>query len=126
MQCPKCEAAFEKLDFRGIEIDRCTGCRGLWFDMLEKEDMLRAAGSEKIDIGNPEDGARYDKIRDIKCPRCQGAMVKMVDKDQIHVQFESCPGCYGTFFDAGEFADLKELTVLERFTKLLNTLRSNT
>lgn len=124
MQCPKCEADFETLDFRGVEVDRCTGCRGLWFDMLEKEDMLRRPGAEKIDDGDPDEGARLDAMKDVKCPRCKGAMVRMTDKDQFHIHYESCPSCHGTFFDAGEFADLKEETRMERFTQLWQTLKS--
>ena len=41
MRCGKCESEFETLDFRCTAVDRCTGCKGLWFDLLEKEDMLR-------------------------------------------------------------------------------------
>ena len=121
MQSPKCEAELEALDFRGVEVDRC---RGLWFDMLEKEDMLRRPGAEKIDDGDPDEGARVDSMQDVNCPRCKGAMIRMTDKDQFHIQYESCPSCHGTFFDAGEFADLKEETRTERFTHLLQTLKS--
>ena len=52
-------------------------------------------------------------------------MLPMVDKDQVHIKYESCPICYGAFFDAGEFCDLKEHRVLERFTEMLGTLRIN-
>jgi len=45
--------------------------------------------------------------------------------DQFHIKYESCPICYGTFFDAGEFRDLKENSVLERFMHMLQTLRTN-
>jgi len=27
----------EKVQYGGIEVDRCTGCKGLWFAMLEAE-----------------------------------------------------------------------------------------
>ena len=45
--------------------------------------------------------------------------------DLDHIKYESCPICYGTFFDAGEFRDLKENSVLERFLQMLQTLRTN-
>jgi Zn-finger nucleic acid-binding protein len=32
MNCPKGSAAMEIVGFDGIEVDRCTGCLGLWFD----------------------------------------------------------------------------------------------
>ena len=97
----------------------------LWFDLLEKEDMLRRPGAEKIDIGDPVEGARLNEMENGRCPRCNDVMIRMVDKDQFHIEFESCPSCHGTFFDAGEFSDLKEETVMERLTHLLQTLKSN-
>ena len=51
-------------------------------------------------------------------------MLTMVDKDQYHIKFEACPVCYGTFFDAGEFQDLNEHTVLERFNQMMLTISS--
>ena len=125
MRCPKCDSDLERVKFDEIEVDRCQLCQGLWFDMLEKEDLLAMQGSAKIDIGSDAKGHRYDQLRDIKCPRCNIKMLPMVDKDQYHIKYESCPICYGTFFDAGEFRDLKEHTVLERFLEMLKTLRSN-
>lgn len=125
MNCPKCFSKFEKITFGDIEVERCLGCQGLWFDMLEKEDLVSIEGSEVIDIGNEQVGEEYDTLQNIKCPQCTVKMLPMVDKDQVHIKYESCPICYGTFFDAGEFRDLKERTVLERFTQMLGTLRTN-
>jgi len=125
MKCPKCTSAFEKISFSEIEVDRCLGCKGLWFDMLEKEDLVIIEGSEAIDIGSEQVSEEYRNLRDIRCPKCTVKMLPMVDKDQFHIKYESCPICYGTFFDAGEFRDLKEHSVLERFIEMLQTLKTN-
>lgn len=125
MKCPKCSSKFEKVSFSEIEFERCLGCQGLWFDMLEKEDLVKIKGSEVIDIGNDQVGDEYDNVEDIRCPQCTVEMLPMVDKDQSHIKYESCPMCYGTFFDAGEFRDLKEYNVLDRFVEMFRTLRSN-
>lgn len=125
MECPKCHSQFEKVTFADIEVDRCLGCCGLWFDMLEQEDLVKIEGSESIDIGSTQVGKQYRDLKHVKCPHCALEMIPMVDKDQIHIKYESCPSCYGTFFDAGEFRDLKEHTVLERFHEMLDTLRRN-
>ena len=51
MECPKCEASMQRVLHQGIEVDRCTQCKGLWFDYLEKDAMrqgrrwIRAARS---------------------------------------------------------------------------------
>jgi uncharacterized protein len=125
MKCPKCQSQFETITFQEIEVDRCLGCQGLWFDMLEKEDLVRIEGSEAIDIGSDQVGEKYSNMQDVKCPHCKVEMLPMVDKDQVHIKYESCPICYGAFFDAGEFRDLKENSVLERFMQMLQTLRTN-
>ena len=125
MECPKCQAQFETVSFAEIEVERCVSCRGLWFDMLEQDDLVKIKGSEAIDIGEDEVGEKYSNMRDIKCPQCAQHMIPMVDKDQFHIKYESCPSCYGTFFDAGEFRDLKEYSVIKRFFSMLQTLRTN-
>ena len=93
--------------------------------MLEKEDLLKIKGSESIDIGSDQTGNQYSEMQDINCPHCHVDMIPMLDKDQYHIKYESCPSCYGTFFDAGEFRDLKEFNVLARFSQMLRTLRAN-
>jgi len=125
MDCPKCKSEFETVSFKDIEFERCTKCKGLWFDMLEKEDLLKISDSALIDIGSEQADQKYRDMQEINCPKCNRRMLAMVDKDQFHIKYESCMSCFGTFFDAGEFRDLKEHTVLERFTQMLKTLRKN-
>ena len=47
MECPKCLNKMEVIDFRGIEIDRCTDCFGMFFDHLEKEDLKTLKGQNQ-------------------------------------------------------------------------------
>ena len=123
MRCPKCDSAMERVMHESIEIDRCTLCKGIWFDAMEKEDLVALEGSGSIDVGTAARGRRYDKMREAQCPRCSVTMTPMVDTEQTHIHFEACPSCSGTFFDAGEFRDLKEFTVLERLVAKLRALR---
>jgi hypothetical protein len=43
-------------------------------------------------------------------------MCHKVDEQQRHICYETCVDCSGTFFDAGEFLDLSQLT--DRLGKL--------
>lgn len=113
IECPKCEGTLEPVVYSGIEVDRCTDCKGLWFDSLEAEQLKKVQGSEQIDIGNPEIGSDLNKKGDVNCPKCDTLMTKMVDLKQSHIWYEKCPVCYGTWFDAGEFKDFKEEGLLE-------------
>ncbi|MEW6667643.1 MAG: zf-TFIIB domain-containing protein [Thermodesulfobacteriota bacterium] len=44
MHCPKCGLNLVEIDYRGIKIDKCSGCEGVWLDAGELES---AAGLEK-------------------------------------------------------------------------------
>jgi Zn-finger nucleic acid-binding protein len=116
--CPKCQAPFEKVDYADIRIDRCTGCGGLFFDMLEHEHLKSIEGSETIDIGDAQVGKRHNPEHRIDCPSCGSRMIAMVDVHQPHIWYEACTTCYGVYFDAGEFRDYKEKTILDFFRDL--------
>ena len=124
MDCPKCKSTMEKVEYQSIEVDRCTGCKGLWFDLMELESLEALAGSEQIDIGNPEVGRKYNDVGKIICPTCHSPMVRMVDLEQPHIWFEKCSGCSGSFFDAGEFKDLKEENLIDFIKDLFAKTRN--
>ena len=35
MRCPKCGTDLQEIDFKGIKIDKCFSCEGLWLDAGE-------------------------------------------------------------------------------------------
>jgi Zn-finger nucleic acid-binding protein len=116
MICPKCQAPMERVQVSTVEVDRCTACRGIWFDSLEEERLEKAAVAAAVDIGS--DVSSLDEQTRIDCPRCHTRMIRLVDVEQPDVGFESCKFCYGRFLDAGEFrrlagADMS--TLLERW-----------
>lgn len=125
MQCPKCDNAMETVVFKEIEVERCSHCGGLWFDMLEREDLRSLEGSEAIDTGDPREGARYNRMGNILCPVCKARVIPMVDVKQPHIWYESCQSCYGVFFDAGEFTDYKHYTVSDIFKDLFAKERNS-
>jgi Zn-finger nucleic acid-binding protein len=113
MKCPKCGAAMETVDFEGIEVDRCTGCRGLFFDAREAEKLKARPGSEALDVGDAQVGRGHNQNGNVRCPRDTSPMVRMVDPRQPHIHLETCPVCFGMFFDAGEFSDWKSETLAD-------------
>jgi len=126
MKCPKCCAEMARVQFLGIELDRCTGCQGLWFDMLEHEQLKQLAGSESIDTGSADTGRRQNSNASIPCPVCNVPLIRMVVSGQPHIWYEGCTVCYGVYFDAGEFKDFKELTFVERVKALVSKPRPAT
>ena len=111
MDCPKCGGSMEVVSFMDIEVDRCTSCGGLWFDEFEKYDLERRPGAESIDVGDRDVGRQHNVQDRYPCPKCGNPMIRMVDPHQPHIWFEQCGSCHGTYFDAGEFRDLKDHTL---------------
>jgi Zn-finger nucleic acid-binding protein len=118
VNCPKCNGHLEVVRQDTIEIDRCTNCGGLWFDMLEMERLRKVKGAKTVDSGDASVGAEKNKVGDILCPRDKARMIRMVDLEQYHIWYESCPVCYGKWLDAGEFRDLVDETIFDLFKRL--------
>ena len=121
LQCPKCNAPMDQVQIETTQVDRCTVCRGLWFDALEDQDLRGRDAAETLDTAalvraNPEKGEEGA----IDCPRCKTRMIHMVDRMGKRIQYESCPRCHGKFLDAGEFRALEPRSVkdaVRRFMK---------
>jgi hypothetical protein len=47
MKCPKCGMQLVEIDYKGIKMDRCTGCIGVWLDAGELEQV---AGLEQSSL----------------------------------------------------------------------------
>jgi len=118
LQCPKCKADMDKVKFKDIEVDRCTQCAGIWFDAHEMQQLRTMDGSETIDTGASALGEHHNDMRDVRCPVCNQLMIRKTDVGQSHIQYEMCPKCKGTFFDAGEFRDLKDESIFDFFKNL--------
>lgn len=123
MKCPKCQGNLEAVVYSNIEVDRCTNCKGIWFDSLEAQTLKNVEGSESIDTGDPATGTEFNAVADINCPKCHTKMTKMVELKQTHIWYEKCPVCYGVWLDAGEFKDFKEEGMLDIFRGLFSGVR---
>ena len=107
---------------RNMTVDRCTNCKGIWFDPGEAETLKGKWMSEFIDSGDPEIGKKYNKIVDINCPRCEKPMAKVAEPSQPHIWYETCVD-HGMFLDAGEFTDYKYETLVDKFRDLIKGKR---
>ena len=104
MKCPKCDSEMEQVHIEGVEVDRCVSCKGLWFD--RREETVLKPHAEEVDIGDPAVGAKFNAENQIKCPVCEDTvLLRMMGPRRSNIWFETCPSCYGLFYDAGEFKD---------------------
>ena len=122
MKCPKCNSELKSLVHKGVEVERCSSCRGLWFDAFEHEELKQLSGSEKIDYSSKTSMSAGSGSG--LCPKDQQPLFGMVVAGQPHISYESCGYCHGAFFDAGEFKDFKEDTFGERMRALFGIARA--
>ena len=118
MNCPKCKSRMENLAVEGIGVERCSNCHGMWFDLLGIESLAKKKAAAQLDTGAVEVGLKYNKIREIDCPKCNTRMTKMSDKDLPELAYEKCPVCYGVWLDAGEFRLYRRRGWLHSFKRL--------
>lgn len=118
MRCPKCRADMEQIDYEGTEIDRCTICKGIWFDAGEIDILQDKQAAAAIDTGDAKIGKQSNAMDNYQCPRCSGSMVKVVDPKQTHIWFETCSSCHGSYLDAGELKDLSTTAISDFFKSL--------
>jgi Zn-finger nucleic acid-binding protein len=55
MQCPHCEAVLSITERKGVEIDYCPKCRGVWLDAGELDKILeRSSANDRYENRHPE------------------------------------------------------------------------
>lgn len=45
MRCPKCGMELIEIDYKGIKVDKCSECEGVWLDAGELETVSKLKGS---------------------------------------------------------------------------------
>ena len=116
--CPKCKLQLETVRVGVLTVERCTGCHGLWFDVLEWDDARQLEGAERLDNGDSRIGAAHDGDAGLCSPKCQTTpLTRLEVPHHVGLHIDKCPRCYGAFFDAGEFLEYRELTLIERLKK---------
>src|SRR4030042_6360131 len=50
MKCPKCGLELIEIDYKGIKVDKCSECEGVWLDAgeLEAVSNLEKTGLDKL------------------------------------------------------------------------------
>lgn len=111
MICPKCQALMDRVLAGSLVIDRCSGCKGLWFDAGELEQLSQLRDSEMLDLGLPALGHAFDAQptpQMLLCPRCDRGLLQHIhDAGHEAIRIDRCPHCLGSFLDAGEFTAYK-------------------
>jgi hypothetical protein len=94
-KCPSCREPLIVAEYRGIEIDVCPSCGGIWLDRGE----LEALAGTAVPAQGPPDRGLGPPERD--CPVCVAKLVK--DRyGRTNVVVDKCPHGDGVWLDQGE------------------------
>jgi len=63
MKCPNCEIPLMMTERKGIEIDFCTQCRGVWLDRGELDKIIAVSTAELASQNSQAESARPDEYR---------------------------------------------------------------
>jgi uncharacterized protein len=96
--CPKCHSALIHLRCKGMLIEMCSGCGGMWFDAGELTMLLQV----------------YRKFTDLEgkttkfsCIRCKDTL-KELDFPGTDILIDRCSSCQAIWLDKGELEILKK------------------
>ena len=106
MNCPKCKT--ERLagfTIKGVTVDRCSACGGVWFDAEELSQLLseEAQHVARLLKGRVNEQADEKKGR---CPRDTSQLIRVYSSIDRSVVLDACGECRGVWLDAGEFEKL--------------------
>lgn len=109
MICPACKGDMIVVEYHNIELDYCTGCKGVWFDAGELELLLDSPGLEEAklfldNILNSPGAIASEKKR--RCPICGNKMNKTTIAQQPKILIDMCRGEHGLWFDGGELTQV--------------------
>ncbi|MBN1674351.1 MAG: zf-TFIIB domain-containing protein [Kiritimatiellae bacterium] len=97
--CPRCRVRLKPVDLRGIEVDTCPQCEGVWFDHAEIEAFLGAKRRLPDYVSHVY---RVWTDSDLRCPSCGQAMSRLRANDAFPFDIDMCPLDEGYWFDRGE------------------------
>ena len=99
LNCPKCGDELHEMSTPElVEVDFCSGCKGIFFDAGEASLWFEMA-EDLPDLDRSRSEARPTGLR---CPRCGGALSELPYHADADVLLDRCDGCRGLWFDAGE------------------------
>ena len=102
MTCPRCRTELEKKSVRGrgVEVDRCPKCGGVWADAGEVGQILGAAPGPRPVVPQNARAAANDG-----CPRCRKPLYVFAYPGSMTV-VDGCRECAGIWLDAGELEEI--------------------
>jgi Zn-finger nucleic acid-binding protein len=97
MRCPKCDTELRTQNDRGVEVEACPKCQGMWLTPAELDQLENEAFTDEANKGSLY-VTSYET--EFKCPVCAVPM-KEFDYRFFDLQLECCPE-HGFWLDKDE------------------------
>jgi len=106
MKCPKCSHPLEIIKMSKVTLDRCTDCKGIWFDNLELSSLLK----DFISLPKDEEPASKKLTNEpgaLKCPKCLISLKTSKSLLNSSLEIDTCSKCSGIWLDFREYQQLQ-------------------
>ncbi len=106
MNCPKDQSVLVATRVRGIDVDQCPTCQGMWLDAQELDELEDTVFDE-----DQLKGSLYisETPTTLRCPHCD-APLNQFEYRFYDLMLEHCPNGHGFWLDAGEDKRVLELS----------------
>ena len=98
MDCPRCGSALKAENYKGMDVDRCVSCEGMWLDYPELDQLEDTALDEDELKGSMITRATESELT---CPRCHGGMQQFRYRYN-ELWLDVCEAEHGFWLDKGE------------------------
>ena len=111
LQCPRCAAELQHVRIRGVDVDVCEECCGVWLDRLEIgkfDDPAAAVGDALVAHLQQFPRVLIDHAVRLHCPRHRTAVMLRRDYSRtVRIPIDECPECAGIWLDSDELAQIR-------------------
>ena len=110
MICPSCNSSLKPKSYKGIEVDACPECEGMWLD-FEELDQLEDTVFSSDELKGTTIFATFPSTR--ACAKC-GEPMKRFKYRYYDLELEFCEKEHGFWLDRGEEKRVLELMQQEK------------
>jgi Zn-finger nucleic acid-binding protein len=104
MKCPKCSTVLQTQKDRGVEVDACPSCQGMWLTPAELDQLENEVFNDEANKGSLY---LVSEPTELKCPICSTDL-KRFDYRFFDLQLDCCPE-HGFWLDKGQDDQILEL-----------------
>jgi Zn-finger nucleic acid-binding protein len=105
INCPRDANELMQGKEHGIEVDRCPGCQGAWYDYEELEALESTVANEDERRGMIDYAKRPSAL---VCPVCSKLM-RAFNYRAYNLELDACEDGHGFWLDAGESSRVRDV-----------------